>query len=256
MAGQQSTPKKSPQPDDRDELELRLEQMETRILHSIDTARATLSSDFKREIDNATRQIEALTWLHGTLAFDAPLPVTRGWAASPDILVELVRLIAERPPSVAVELGSGVSTLVIAAAMRRYGGGEFYAIEHDDEYAAGTQATLDAQGLANFTKVVIAPLGPVDIDGRTWRWYQIPDDSIPQQIDLLFVDGPPGPTGYLARYPALPILGSSLSPGGVVLADDTNRDDEREIVSRWLAEDVDWRGSELKTEKGAWILFR
>ena len=54
-------------------------------------------------------QVEAMGWLQQQLGLQHPLPPTRGWAASPDLLVELVRLIDETRPEHVLELGSGVS---------------------------------------------------------------------------------------------------------------------------------------------------
>ena len=57
----------------------------------------------------------------------------------------------------------------------------------------------------------------------------------------------------MARYPAVPILGPRLSPGAVIVMDDTTRPDEAE-VSRWHA---DLPGSTLELvlpESGAAIL--
>jgi hypothetical protein len=55
-------------------------------------------------------------------------------------------------------------------------------------------------------------------------------------IDMLVMDGPPAATAPLARYPALPVLGNQLSPGSIVLLDDTYREEERLIVARWKKE--------------------
>ena len=55
-------------------------------------------------------------------------------------------------------------------------------------------------------------------------------------IDLVFVDGPPGTTGPLARYPALPVLRDRCAPGARFILDDAARPDERTIINRWTRE--------------------
>ena len=50
------------------------------------------------------------------------------------------------------------------------------------------------------------------------------------------VDGPPGRTTKLARYPAVPALREKLRPGATVMLDDCHRRDERETLRRWLDE--------------------
>ena len=63
-----------------------------------------------------------------------------------------------------------------------------------------------------------------------------PWESLPESIDFLFVDGPPKAVGEHARAPALAEFASRLAPGSLVLLDDMQRDDEQEIVARWLAD--------------------
>ena len=70
------------------------------------------------------------------------------------------------------------------------------------------------------------------MDGETWPWYdtsRLPDGP----IDLLFVDGPPGETRKLARYPAAILLQDRLASNATVILDDTAREDEAEVLKRW-----------------------
>jgi predicted O-methyltransferase YrrM len=199
-------------------------------------------------------QLEALGWLMHHLPLTRPLPATRGMAAGPDVLVLLVHLIDERRPSVVVELGSGVSTLVIAARLKSLGAGSLVTLEHEAVYAERTRRELGLHGLADVASVVDAPLGDVRVADASWRWYQPPEGSLPASIDLLFVDGPPGSVGELARYPALPLLRDRFTPGALVVVDDVVRPDEAQIARRWQAEVP---GSELQMldlESGAAVL--
>ena len=54
-----------------------------------------------------------------------------------------------------------------------------------------------------------------------------------EQVDLLWVDGPPGATCLFSRYPALPALADKLSPHAEVWLDDTIRQEEKYICERW-----------------------
>jgi len=65
------------------------------------------------------RQTEAYIQLFNLLDFKAPVPPTRGWAASPDLLLTIAEVIMKKRPSLIVELGSGVSTLVSAKSGAR-----------------------------------------------------------------------------------------------------------------------------------------
>ena len=193
-------------------------------------------------------QIEALMWLVSILGLSRPLRPTRGYAASPDFLLELVRLIDEKQPLRVLELGSGVSTVVLAS--RLAGRGEVVSLDHDPGFAAQTRDELVQHGLS--ARVVDAPLVDVSVGGQAWRWYQVPGGL--GKFDMLVVDGPPGDTGRLARYPALPVLVGNLEPGAVVCIDDGIRDDEREMVKRWVQEQPGSESRYLETEKGMYVV--
>ena len=210
----------------------------------------------RAESDRVYAQIEALMWLRDMLKLDRPLPPLRGWAASPDVLVDVANRIADTQPQVVVEMGSGTSTIAIAACLRRWGGGRLYSLEHDNEHAERTRVELDRHGLSELATVLAAPLGDVDVDGQKWVWYTVPWESIPQRVDMLFVDGPPVATWDLARYPAVPLFRDRLAPRVAVYLDDGIRDDEREIAARWAREDPRFRARELPSEKKAWLLTR
>jgi predicted O-methyltransferase YrrM len=198
-------------------------------------------------------QLEALDWLRAELQLKHPLPATRGYAAAPDALVELVRIIDRRAPAQVLELGSGVSTIVIARRLQQAGGGHVTALEHQPEHAERTRAELDAQGLTAVASVVDAPLRQVTIGTGSWSWYELAA-GLPGAVDAVFVDGPPGATGSLARYPALPLLRDRLAPGATIFVDDGDRPDEREMVRRWQAEVEGLEATHLPLFKGAWLL--
>ena len=188
-----------------------------------------------RSAESQARRQEALLSLFATVQPTAPLPDMQDWAAAPDLLKKLFELILFERPEVIVEAGSGVSTLICAAALRRLGRGRVIALEHEAQFAEQSRAWLALHGLSDYAQVVHAPLVPHTVSGKTWHWYDLSQAGI-ETVDLLLVDGPPRRTGPLARYPALPLLHRQLRSGGRILLDDAARRDEREIVRRWLAE--------------------
>lgn len=197
-------------------------------------------------------QLEAFAWLRDELQLKGPLPPTRGAAAAPDALLELVRIVDRTAAETVVELGSGVSTIVVARRMQQAGRGHITALEHLPEYAAVTRAEIVAQGLEDHATVLDAPLVDTDIDGRAWPWYEIGPD-VPAQIDALFIDGPPERTGPLARYPALPVMRARLKPGAIIFLDDGDRPDEREMAQRWRAEVDGLEIHHVPNAKGGWL---
>jgi hypothetical protein len=184
----------------------------------------------------------------------SPLPPTRGWAASPDFLAVLARHAAAGP-RVIVECGSGASTVVLARACERNGRGHVWSLEHLPDMAERTRAWLAEQGLADYATVIDAPLVPQALAGHAGVWYST--DELPDlPIDMLVVDGPPGSSGRLARYPAGPRLFPRLSMHGSVFVDDFHRPDERAIVARWQQEFPALALTSVPCEKGAVVLSR
>lgn len=163
------------------------------------------------------------------------LPALGGWAASPDTIVSLIDSIFEAKDDISiVECGSGSSTVWLATALSARGrGGRVIALENDPEYAEKTRNELARHGLFDFAEVRDAPLEALgNADER--RWYSLSATHDLENIDILFVDGPPGTSYVDARHPALAILGPRLSKEALVAIDDTGRDSERQLVELWL----------------------
>ncbi len=140
-------------------------------------------------------------------------------------------------------------------ALERRGAGRLRSLEHLPEYATQTRALLTRHGFdADRADICDAPLRDVRVDGDTIPWYDVSAIADIDAIDVVVVDGPPGPLHPLARYPALPLLHDRVRSRGVVLLDDGDRPEEREIVRRWQAALPDWSVDELDLEKGAFRL--
>ncbi len=185
---------------------------------------------------------------------DLPPPVG-GWAIDALFAERLAATLERLRPRVVVECGAGTSTLLIAACLQRLGEGALVSLEHDSRHADSIRRALALRGTTAHARVVTAPFVPTDVHGETYRWYESALTAVPDGIDLLVIDGPPGPIGPRARYPAVPVLRERLSPGCVVLMDDGARDDETWIAHRW-AELLGARAYYDRRGKGAWILDR
>lgn len=216
----------------------------------------TMAQRIRREIDSRYRRTEALLALYGTITPRLPLPMPREYAASPELLRAVVDTVLEVQPRYALELGSGVSTLVAAYAMERVGQGEIVSLEHEACFAEATNALLRRHGLDHVASVVHAPLIPTIVEGRRYLWYDTRalGGELEGAVGLLVVDGPPGRLQRLSRYPALPVLGPQLRPDATVLVDDARRRDERIMVRRWRSARPELRAEYLATEKGTvWL---
>jgi predicted O-methyltransferase YrrM len=209
-----------------------------------------------QQSENNYRQIESLFYLYSTMRFHHPLPQMRAWAVSPDFANILISLIRECKPRLVLEAGSGVSTLVTAYTLQEVGEGKVVSLDHDEQFAEMSAANIKKHGLQDIATVINASLKEVAIGDKSWLWYDTEQLRNLGPIDMLIIDGPPGITQRLARYPALPILFHQLSEGAVVLLDDALRTDEREIVKLWLKEFASFSLEDIDAEKGVAILRR
>ena len=213
--------------------------------------------EIKKEIGQTFRQLEALQNLSAVLPANDVVPATRGWAASPDLLVVLVDLVITQRPSLVVECGSGASTLWLARAMRRFRiDGRIIALDHDPVFGGKTRDLLARHDVRDLAEVRDAPLESVSLDGETYSWYARRAWEDLTGIDLLFVDGPPATTGHQARYPALPLLRGSLSPVATAVLDDLIVPDMQKVLRLWLDAYPDFGSELLPLEKQAAVLRR
>jgi predicted O-methyltransferase YrrM len=203
------------------------------------------------------RQLEALQNLNALLPASEVLPATRGWAASPDLLLVLVDLVITGRPSLVVECGSGASTLWLALAMRKFKiDGRIIALDHDPVFGGKTRDFLARHDVGDLAEVRDAPLESFSLDGQTYSWYARRAWEDLKGIDLLFVDGPPATTGHQARYPALPLLSGSLSPVATAVLDDLIVPDMQKVLRLWLDAYPDFDSEILPLEKQAAVLRR
>lgn len=212
---------------------------------------------FRAQEENLVWQaqdIQDLQFIQSAIQPVRPLPYLTRWSCSPALAARLIGLIQEHRPARIVELGSGVSTLVMAYAARSVGSGRITSLDHDLEYAAITRRELRAHGMTDLATVHDAPLRPVDTTRGSRAWY---DPSVLdglEEIDLLVVDGPPRKSGPDARWPAFDLLRSRLSPGAIVLLDDTARSDEDASVASWTSAAAEDGVRQLFCRKGVTII--
>ena len=194
----------------------------------------------KQDIDqtqSALSYMQELIWLSGRISHRHPLPYPlyrTGYEASLGLLNVAWEFIAQERPRRVLELGSGLSSVVMAYALEANGTGELLSLENSDEYATISRRMLDERGLSERARILDAPLVPVQIDGESHLWYSLPDLRSEGPIDFLFVDGPAEDSAHMARYPAMPMLRRFLADNAIIILDDTHREQEQRIVQRWL----------------------
>lgn len=240
-------------------------------------------------------QLEAVFSIYRVLDIRAPLPTMRDpdrFAVAPDMGALIVSTVLMRRPQTVLDIGSGVSTLLIAYALEKLGAGNVIALEHDARFAETTRQQILEHGLDAYATVLLAPLVPLAMSGRALRlsfaepvdpsfalarpniarsisaavehapaeerylWYDLAAMSFlaERKIDMAVVDGPPQKLHPFARYPALPILWPLLAKDAVLLLDDFKTDAMRQTVVLWqnLFRELDT--TSCPTEKGTAIL--
>lgn len=233
-----------------------IKNIEKNLLRSIFESSTTLSQSFIKSQNLMFSQLESLSWLQRRLLPKTQLPPLRGWASSPDVLLHLHTHIMQTKPKVVVEFGSGASTLVIADALSQNGVGKLFSIEHSDHYGTQTLSQLKKNNLQGLVDLRIGALelwnaehlNP-DHTSKPSLWYSSSLLQDIRDIDLIWVDGPPGSTCQYSRYPALPALSTKLSGQTEVWMDDTIRKQEREICEVW-AQDYGFDIQYYSLEKG------
>jgi hypothetical protein len=164
------------------------------------------------------------------------LPWTTG-SMRPAGLVVVCNEIVHGARTRIVECGSGVSTVVLARLLRERGAGRLVALEHDRHWAALVNELLRRDALDGIARVLDAPL-----EGEP-PWYGPARlVEVPDELDLLVVDGPPAcDAGHgMRRAPALPRFEERLVVGAAVVLDDIARPGERDVLAGWEAS-TDWR---------------
>jgi len=157
----------------------------------------------------AYRQTEAFIQLTNLLQFKSAIPPTRSWAASPDLLLFISETVKKNRPTLVVELGSGVSTLVTAKSGAR----KVISIDNSEEFGGKTRELLKEHKVRG-AEIRIAPLRPY---ANGSEWYDVSMIKDLRKIDLLIVDGPPGSKNPEARYPALKEFKDKWSAKAVLL---------------------------------------
>jgi hypothetical protein len=151
-----------------------------------------------------------------------------GWSAHEEYLRSCIgqALQCDGPT---LECGSGLSTLLLGVVAERRGF-EHWALEHQPVWSARVEKEAVRHGLHRIRLCTV----PLRQHGR-FAWYDAPLARMPRQFSMVVCDGPPNDTPG-GRYGLVPVMRERLATGCVILLDDAERLDEREIARRWEVE--------------------
>lgn len=142
------------------------------------------------------------------------------WPINDDTAELLERRMQAHPPKLALDVGSGRSTVIMA----RYAD-QVIALEHDNQYVRETAETLMQSAQNQIWVVVYAPIK--QFNAGPWYDHDLRQDG---PFDFVLIDGPPLKIG---RQAGLRILWPHLAPGFEIWLDDWDRDHEKECVRNW-----------------------
>ena len=202
------------------------------------------------KINPPYRQLEILIPLIADLDIKQTLPNTRGFAASPDYLCSIKNIIKEKKPNLILEAGSGISTIISAYTLKKYGGGKIISLDHEKEYAQQTVEELKKHGLEEYANVIYAPLKKYG--DLIWYDYNLVNEDF--SIDLFTIDGPPEKKGQINRYPAIPLMFDKLNENAIIMLDDARRKNEQLAIKLWLEEYSCFNYEYIDNDKGLAIL--
>lgn len=183
------------------------------------------------------------------------LPVTEHWSAAPDFLKTISDYCLEEKPQIIVECSSGTSSLVLSRCCQLNQVGHVYSLENGEEFVTQTSQQLDDFLLSAYCDVIHAQLQDVRLNSECFKWYAL-NNLTEIEIDMLVIDGPPGFIQKHSRYPALPLLHEQLAKHCVIFLDDAAREDEQQLVRRWLKDYPEFQAEYIDNERGCFILKR
>jgi hypothetical protein len=181
---------------------------------------------------------EKVQWYVFLRKYRLPFSLKRdpSWSMDVDdfeVIIDVLRGYRTSESVCLVELGSGVSTLVLAHIVPSlYDDAHIISIEGEESYAQQAQDMLRQHELDDRTKVSWVPY--VRSDNRSWFNRPELEQSLSEKrVDILIVDAPPGILCPRARQPAIPFFLPYLKPHSTVMLHDACRPDESLIAKEW-----------------------
>lgn len=150
-----------------------------------------------------------------------------GWSALGEYLRVGVKHVLETEEAI-LECGTGLSTLLFGAVAQQRGI-EYWALEHLPEWSEKLGDRLARYDVS--VQISTRPLRSY----AGFDWYDPPLREMPAGFSLVICDGPPSRT-VGGRYGLVPVMRRRLKPGCVILLDDAERAQEREVARLWRAE--------------------
>lgn len=181
---------------------------------------------------------ETVRWYVFLVKYRLPLSLRRnpGWSMDVrdlEAVIDVLRTYLTDDGVRVVELGSGISTLVLAHILPRlFDQANVISVEGEESYVRRLRDQLKSYQLDEVVFLHHVPYVRSDED----CWFsrdelrRVLSDA---RVDILIVDAPPGVSCPRARQPAIPFFLPYLKQNGIVFLHDTCRQDESAIAEEW-----------------------
>jgi predicted O-methyltransferase YrrM len=152
-------------------------------------------------------------------------------AANFSLLYLITRTVIELKVQRVIELGAGQSSILLDRLNHTCHPIDITTVEHDENWVSELQPRVSH-------KLTHVPLRERKVAGQNVNGYSFDTGSLPQDVDLIVVDGPPASprTGRYSRLPALELLDLLRPDGGIIIIDDAERPGEAYLTSLFVQE--------------------
>lgn len=183
-----------------------------------DSLAASLRRQLGHSLAHVADQIREGTETQDTYA-EAIKAVNNPWGARTDVL-SLSVLLARKAKGPIIETGSGLTTILMAAANPER---TVWCLEHSDHFADVTEAMAHNAGVTN-VNIVEAPIRD--------DWYDLSEDmgTLPERFSVGLVDGPPRVLGDRMKF--FDVFGARTD---AILCDDADDDGYLDSLRAWAA---------------------
>lgn len=197
------------------------------------------------ETSHETLQLLALraqAWLAPLIDGWAYLPVTN-WSAGPGFYAHVCNEVIVNRRKVIVEMGAGISTVLLARLLRRNGlDAHIWSVDQDAEWQKVVAGILKADAVRDKVTFLQADVLPAPADDAP-PWYD--ENALralrsTDPVDLLLVDGPRVTDNACTRYGAVPFLLDRLAARSCVFLHDVDRPGEQAVLSVWRSQMPDF----------------
>lgn len=148
------------------------------------------------------------------------------WNISRWLANYLMTHLSDRRPQSILEVGSGISTLFLAAYAAQ-NKSKFICLDHDPVFYGQTSRLLKRFNLNKYVDLRLEPLVKLDTPAGSYQWYAV---GFFGSFDFVFIDGPPKDEGRMGNLFA---IAPHLTTKSEVWLHDANRKHEQACQELW-----------------------